>query len=188
MKKVFSFCLTTLLCVTVLAGCGGNGPSAPSAGSSSPSSQLDASQQAAEGTSQPENSSGVAEPSATEGAPVVYMTTDISPEGLIAVYEALGAALPEGDIAVKISTGEKWQQLSAAGVDWRFGTVGERYDRGMQHSLWRKPGQYSLPHAISRRSWLYRHRRCGYYGCRRLDDASSHGRRPPDGKLCGFPL
>ena len=30
------------------------------------------------------------------------MTTDISPEGLMAIYEALGAQLPEGNIAVKI--------------------------------------------------------------------------------------
>ena len=36
----------------------------------------------------------------------MYMTTDISAQGLMAVYEALGAELPEGDIAVKISTGE----------------------------------------------------------------------------------
>ena len=34
------------------------------------------------------------------------MTTDISAQGLMAVYEALGAELPEGNIAVKISTGE----------------------------------------------------------------------------------
>ena len=37
--------------------------------------------------------------------PVVYMTTDISPEGLVKVYEALGVK-PEGKVAVKISTGE----------------------------------------------------------------------------------
>lgn len=36
---------------------------------------------------------------------VVYMTTDISPEGLMAVYEALGW-VPSGSVAVKISTGE----------------------------------------------------------------------------------
>ncbi len=33
------------------------------------------------------------------------MTTDISSDGLMAIYEALGAA-PEGNIAVKLSTGE----------------------------------------------------------------------------------
>lgn len=36
---------------------------------------------------------------------VVYMTTDISPEGLNKVYEALGAE-PAGKVAVKLSTGE----------------------------------------------------------------------------------
>lgn len=37
--------------------------------------------------------------------PTVYMTTDISPEGLVAVYEALGAD-PHGNIVIKLSTGE----------------------------------------------------------------------------------
>jgi hypothetical protein len=36
--------------------------------------------------------------------PVVYMTTDISPEGLVRVYDALGV-VPTGRVAVKISTG-----------------------------------------------------------------------------------
>lgn len=40
-----------------------------------------------------------------EGASVVYMTTDISSEGLLAVYDALDAH-PQGNIAVKLSTGE----------------------------------------------------------------------------------
>lgn len=39
-----------------------------------------------------------------EGA-VVYMTTDISPEGMMAVYEALEWT-PSGKVAVKLSTGE----------------------------------------------------------------------------------
>lgn len=39
--------------------------------------------------------------------PVVYMTTDISLEGLVKVYEALGVKPTEGQrVAVKISTGE----------------------------------------------------------------------------------
>lgn len=37
--------------------------------------------------------------------PIVYMTTDISPEGLVAVYEALGWEAT-GNVAVKLSTGE----------------------------------------------------------------------------------
>ena len=39
-------------------------------------------------------------------ASVVYMTTDISPEGLMKVYEALGVELTGDNIAVKLSTGE----------------------------------------------------------------------------------
>ncbi len=41
----------------------------------------------------------------TSDKPAVYMTTDISSDGLMAVYEALKAS-PEGKIAVKLSTGE----------------------------------------------------------------------------------
>ena len=44
-------------------------------------------------------------PDAEGSSAVVYMTTDISPEGLMAVYEALGWT-PEGEVAVKLSTGE----------------------------------------------------------------------------------
>lgn len=40
-----------------------------------------------------------------EETPEVYMTTDISSEGLMAVYQAL-AWTPEGNVAVKLSTGE----------------------------------------------------------------------------------
>ena len=36
---------------------------------------------------------------------IVYMTTDISPEGMMAVYAALGWT-PTGNVAVKLSTGE----------------------------------------------------------------------------------
>ena len=39
------------------------------------------------------------------GTPVVYMTTDISSEGLMRIYQALEAS-PSGKVAVKLSTGE----------------------------------------------------------------------------------
>ena len=45
-----------------------------------------------------------AQPAAEEGA-AVYMTSNISPEALIKIYEALGVKA-EGRVAVKISTGE----------------------------------------------------------------------------------
>lgn len=40
-----------------------------------------------------------------ENAPIVYMTNDISSEGLINVYNQLGF-VPEGKVAIKLSTGE----------------------------------------------------------------------------------
>lgn len=40
-----------------------------------------------------------------DGSPQVFMTTDISPEGLMAIYEALNWT-PTGNVAVKLSTGE----------------------------------------------------------------------------------
>ncbi len=98
MKEVIFLCLT-LLCVGALAGCASNESPALSgsisAGSSLPASAP--SQPASEGTAQPDVSS--------DGTPVVFMTTDISAEGLVKIYEALGAS-PSGKIAVKLSTGE----------------------------------------------------------------------------------
>ena len=45
-------------------------------------------------------------PPTTEGeAATAYMTTDISPQGLVRIYEALGVEA-QGRVAVKISTGE----------------------------------------------------------------------------------
>ena len=41
----------------------------------------------------------------TQETPVIYFTDDISPEGLVSVYEALGWT-PTGKVAVKLSTGE----------------------------------------------------------------------------------
>ena len=60
--------------------------------------------------SQPETSESTAsavssQPEEEESEPVVYMTADISPEGLMAVYEALNW-MPTGNVAVKLSTGE----------------------------------------------------------------------------------
>lgn len=43
---------------------------------------------------------------AEEEIPAVYMTADVSPEGLMAVYETLGREVAGEHVAVKISTGE----------------------------------------------------------------------------------
>lgn len=45
------------------------------------------------------------QPEAAQGTPVVYMTQEIIPEGLMAVYQALQWE-PQGRVAVKLSTGE----------------------------------------------------------------------------------
>ena len=60
-----------------------------------------------EGSGAPDSGSSKHESSeVTSGAPAVYFTSDISPEGLAAVYEALGV-FPAGsdDVAVKLHTG-----------------------------------------------------------------------------------
>jgi len=58
---------------------------------------------AATGTSPTEQ--GSEEPVASADTPQVFITTDISPEGLMAAYEALDRA-PSGNVAVKVHTGE----------------------------------------------------------------------------------
>lgn len=50
-------------------------------------------------------SASVQDAEAESSTPQVYMTSDISPEGLVRVYEALGVEAA-GRVAVKISTGE----------------------------------------------------------------------------------
>ena len=47
-------------------------------------------------------------PNPDPSLPYVYFTSDISPEGLVKAFEALGVK-PEGRVAVKISTGESEQ-------------------------------------------------------------------------------
>ena len=106
MKKVSFLCFVLLVCIGLLAGCASTEP--PVSSDSSPSeSSLPASE-----PSQPlEENDAASEETPAEsgdtptGVPTVYMTTDISADGLMAVYEALGAS-PSGDIAVELSTGE----------------------------------------------------------------------------------
>ena len=106
MKKVSFLCFVLLVCICLLTGCASTEP--PVSSDSSPSeSSLPASE-----PSQPlEENDAASEETPAEsgdtptGVPTVYMTTDISADGLMAVYEALGAS-PSGDIAVKLSTGE----------------------------------------------------------------------------------
>ncbi|MCM1550080.1 MAG: DUF362 domain-containing protein [Clostridium sp.] len=82
-----------------------------------------------------------------DDSPVVYMTTDISPEGLMAIYEVLGAE-PTGEVAVKISTGENGsnylrpeligdlvQELDATIVECNTAYGGQRASTAMHYQL-----------------------------------------------------
>lgn len=104
MKKWISIVVGVIMLGTMAAcsnpsntGPDSRGSSVPSASSSEELSQPEISESTASATpSQPEEE---------EDEPVVYMTTDISTEGLMAVYEALDWT-PTGNVAVKLSTGE----------------------------------------------------------------------------------
>lgn len=111
--------ILTLMMVFMLAGCG---QATDNASSSGATQNNESTVQESESGGQTETAesgkseqsevpkSGSGETSKDASVPgtagsVVYMTTDISPEGLMAVYEALGW-VPSGSVAVKISTGE----------------------------------------------------------------------------------
>ena len=107
-KKVVIILIAAMAFTGMLSGC--SGTEEPAEDISSGISAQAENETAEEHT--PEEAGGLSAETADEdstnnpsGSPVVYMTTDISSDGLIAVYEALQAS-PEGDIAVKLSTGE----------------------------------------------------------------------------------
>ncbi len=116
MKRFLSLLLIVLMTLSLLAGCSGTAdnnaaasasqtenpsPSAEPSSSSVPSDSPETSP-SSDGT----EASGMLEHQTdSQDAPIVYMTTDISPEGLMAVYEALGRT-PTGKVAVKLHTGE----------------------------------------------------------------------------------
>ncbi len=89
-KPFFPFFLAFLLLLMAFTGCSTQSEAA--AGSSGNQDQ----------TSYHGNPSGT---DSDSDVPIVYMTTDISPEGMMAIYKALGWT-PTGKVAVKLSTGE----------------------------------------------------------------------------------
>lgn len=113
-KKIISVFMAALLAAACLAGCGqseetqgASEPVAPSSQAESTPAAPSASEETA-GSSTPDEEATPdpsEEPAVGGTAPVVYMTTDISAEGLLAIYEALEAS-PTGNVAVKLSTGE----------------------------------------------------------------------------------
>jgi len=114
MKRLITLLLSFVLIISLFSGCAGNGngealPGAPADNSSEiriPESILepekpaknDAITGATEGTSEDS-------PQVDDGIPVVYMTAEITPESLVAIYRALGVN-PRGNVAIKVHTGE----------------------------------------------------------------------------------
>lgn len=102
MKKHFIILLASLLMLSLIAGCitNGNSNNVVSNISENASEPLKV-----DDSSVKESQEIAARENAEIEIPKVYMTTDISPEGLMAAYEALGRNVT-GKVAVKISTGE----------------------------------------------------------------------------------
>lgn len=109
MKKWVTFCLSVVL-ILGLVGCSSQSNDANNAEQQSNNNTESDTGIATENTSLEDNELNAdvenVTSTTTEGTgSVVYMTTDISPEGLMAVYEALEWE-PNGNVAVKLSTGE----------------------------------------------------------------------------------
>ncbi len=120
MRKNYFFTAISLAAALLLAGCAaGQTAEAQAAESQQTEAQAAAAQPAESQKAEAETTEAQsAEPETTEvqhaesqptegtdGAPVVYFTSDISPESLVKIYEKLGWT-PSGKTAVKISTGE----------------------------------------------------------------------------------
>lgn len=106
MKRIISIALILLLVAGILPGCADISSSSSGANSSpsdpsSPSSPDSSTPNASGSNGQLSNE----EDPDPENVPVVYMTSEISAQSLVSIYEALDAA-PSGMIAVKLSTGE----------------------------------------------------------------------------------
>lgn len=101
-RKIIWLLLVAMLLTGALAGCGGTLVEADPA---APSGEENTLVEAPVETEPAEEPPAEEAPDDPVGIPAVYMTTDISADSLIAIYEALEAS-PTGNIAVKLSTGE----------------------------------------------------------------------------------
>ena len=106
-RKEMTSLIVAVAAAGMLAGCGGTGNPTEntSAGEQTENEKIEENIQENVDAASDETEDTDSTDSTSE-VPAVYMTTDISSEGMIAVYEALQAS-PEGDIAVKLSTGNR---------------------------------------------------------------------------------
>ena len=84
---------------------GGSAQSPPPVQSAQQQEQQTADTETTQQEQQTADTETTQQPEAAQGTPVVYMTRAITPEGLMAVYQALQWE-PQGRVAVKLSTGE----------------------------------------------------------------------------------
>ena len=94
MKKIISLLISGMM---LFAGCG-------KAPGNSVQTEPETAAPAAEPSSSPQTEETPAQ-AVIEDPATVFFTTDISPEGLVKIYEALNWQ-PEGKVGVKLSTGE----------------------------------------------------------------------------------
>ena len=104
MKRWISFVLSIVL-VLALAACSNQPPDMSSTGQPSQNITNSNFGGTSGNTNSNDSNNNISGGNSDGTGSVVYMTTDISPEGLMAIYEALGWS-PTGRVAVKVSTGE----------------------------------------------------------------------------------
>ena len=136
-KKLLVF--TVIFACILIAGCEGNKVSTNDQQESSPA--------VSEKVTEPAGDSAQQDKSEADST-AVYFTSDISAGGLVKIYEALEWT-PEGNVAVKISTGEPPES------NYR-----------VQHSLRRITIEFCHAQAGRRGSWIYGNRGLRSYGRR----------------------
>lgn len=109
MKKILSLVLSLCL-LAALSGCSNNAGSSETTSKAITSSAPAASDEADSSSTAQTPITGGGNTASDEGSgssegSIVYFTSDISPEGMMSVYESLGWT-PDGNVAVKLSTGE----------------------------------------------------------------------------------
>ena len=109
MKRMIRFGVVISV-LALLSGCGDSGGAPDTSGQNSSIQQNETVPPASDGSVSDETDAGGesnagTEPASDGEASTVYFTSDISPAGMVAVYEALGWE-PAGKTAVKLSTGE----------------------------------------------------------------------------------
>jgi len=93
MKKLMPILMSALFVLTMVTGCGST--QSPETTPNAPTSSASESNSEAAAPESPDSEAEQPAPNVqTDSSTVVYMTTDISPDGLMAVYEALAWTPP----------------------------------------------------------------------------------------------